>query len=176
MRAIKPSMSSNCGAILPSTFISPAFWAVGIKRAPGINNERRRFQSRFRPTGPEITSYAVVMMASIEATSAGLATDFDIGAICVKASLIYNSRFAKVDRAVPCSMLINAAKPLKFQHRPRKAFGADPPKTSKTFFAALHRAVRKHCACLEHVRVAPQSRRSRTIHARGQQHSVVLRW
>src|SRR5437762_12293073 len=45
---------------------------VGIRRAPGTNSERKRSQLR-APGGPEITSYKEAMIASIVATSPGLA-------------------------------------------------------------------------------------------------------
>ena len=64
-----------------------------------MNNERSRFQSRL-PGGPEIESYAAVIIASIDATSAALASgmfdlrgltfdlairlsDFDIGSLAL---------------------------------------------------------------------------------------------
>src|SRR5437762_8786196 len=70
-------MSRICGA--RSTSFLPASTAVGMRRAPDINSERSRSQSRFLPAGPEITSYVAAMIASIDATSAGLASNFDIG-------------------------------------------------------------------------------------------------
>ena len=39
-----------------STSFLPASTAVGINRAPEIKSDRSRFQSRFFPAGPEITS------------------------------------------------------------------------------------------------------------------------
>jgi len=50
-----------------------------MRRAPEINSERSRSQSRFLPAGPEITSYVAAIIASIDETSDGLASDFDIG-------------------------------------------------------------------------------------------------
>src|SRR5579863_5999874 len=46
---------------------------MGTSRAPGANSERKRFQFRFLPAGPEITSYAAARIAFGEETSAGLA-------------------------------------------------------------------------------------------------------
>lgn len=42
-------------------------WADGLKR------DRKRFQSRSLPAGPDITSKAAVIIAVIDSTSAGLA-------------------------------------------------------------------------------------------------------
>src|SRR6266436_1866247 len=69
-----------CGA--RSTSFLPASTAVGIKRAPKRNSDRSRSQSRFLLAGPEITSYAAVTIASIDATSDGLASGmFDVSAL-----------------------------------------------------------------------------------------------
>ena len=46
---------------------------MGISRAPGAKRERKRFQSRVCPAGPEITSYSDFKIASTDATSAGFA-------------------------------------------------------------------------------------------------------
>src|SRR5216117_2794127 len=70
-------MSRICGA--RSTSFLPASTAVGMRRAPEINSERSRSQSRFLPAVPEITSYVAAIIASIDETSDGLASDFDIG-------------------------------------------------------------------------------------------------
>src|SRR5882724_6219523 len=75
---MKASTSSICGAISSSELVAPGSSSVGTQRAPRMNNKRTRFQSRL-PGGPEIESYAAVIIASIDATSVGLASDFDIG-------------------------------------------------------------------------------------------------
>lgn len=62
-----------CGAIVPSWLISSAIFVVGINRAPGMNKERSRSLTLL-PAGPEMTSLVAIMMASIDAMSAGLAT------------------------------------------------------------------------------------------------------
>src|SRR6266702_5478198 len=99
---MKPSMSSICGAISPPRLISPAFSAVGIKRATGITNERSRFQSRL-PGGPEIESYAAVIIASIDATSAGLADGiFDVRGLKFDAS-------ARLQRSTLSSVPLHSA-------------------------------------------------------------------
>src|SRR6266480_5572294 len=72
-----PSTSNICGS--RSTSFLPGTLAVGITRAPGKNSERSRFQSRFLSPGPEMTSYAAAMIASIDSTSRGSGSDFDIG-------------------------------------------------------------------------------------------------
>ncbi len=73
-----PNVSDLPKLFDPPSLASPARAVVGIKRAPGMNNERTRLQSRL-PGGPEIESYEAVIIASIDATSAGLASDFGIG-------------------------------------------------------------------------------------------------
>ena len=87
---------------LAAEAFSPAFSAVGIKRAPGINNERSRFQSRL-PGGPEIESYAAVIIASIDATSAGLADGiFDVRGLTFDAS-------ARLQRSILSSVPLHSA-------------------------------------------------------------------
>src|SRR5687768_5147828 len=54
--------------------------ASGMRRAPGANSDRKRFQSRASPAGPEIDAYRAVTIASIVATSAGRAAGTVTGA------------------------------------------------------------------------------------------------